>query len=637
MARAREATKFYAGHRGYAVLPRPDILRPDDALACAENVWMMNGAGLCVRRGGQVACAIDGLDETVNGLLPFAYAPGITGAFAFGGVDAIHYTLNLQTNSIWTELPLPSAVEVTPDGGASIAGNLFPNSCASLKRKVVFSTPKGNDHTRLALFDIDAGTIRLAGFAVPAAPTAEDAGVASTYPATLRYYRVRFTTQASSVTVRRSEPSTSVSFTPSGTGTGVLVTRPVVLDEGETHWELEVSLDDANWYLLTTVAVGTTTYTDSADTATYSAGTVSEEPGARLAPGQCRSVITDRDRFVFGGHWTEPAYKNRVWFTPVLGTTDVADEETVPTDNYVDVAPGDDDQITALILGPGDDVLVFKERSIYRLLRTGVAAAPYQVSDAMVYGIGTRTPRHVCGGVDAAHNSCVYFSDTTGYWRYGLDGLTRLDGALHAGPVVPESSVVYYRTRRTVLFGALAFHIDTQGWSRMTWDVLHEHQIVTPHYLTDFDDTEGDRLFAPGTGLPSIRELDSGTTDIDFANETESFVARVGLSRRLLAAGSKWTPTRCAVWGTGGARLDVSVAVDGDPVTDSETVVEDALDLVGSVTLPATRDSALVSPQGLGVGSVTAVGIWLHDPPDASTAWTLDAVEVSGVPSEPLP
>ena len=260
------------------------------------------------------------------------------------------------------------------------------------------------------------------------------------------------------------------------------------------------------------------------------------------------------------------------------------------------------------------------------------------MSDGGVYGIGTRTPRHVCSGVDAANNSCVYFSDVTGYWRYGLDGLTRLDGALHAGHVVPESSVVFYRSRRTVLFGTLAYHLDTGGWSRMTWDLLHEHQIVTPHYVTDTTDTEGDRLFAPGTDFSGglLRELDTGTTDIGFAG-TESFVARVGLSRRLLAAGAKWTPTRCVVWGTGGARLDVSVAVDSDPVTDSTTVAEDKLDLVGSVTLPTTRDRALVSPQGLGVGSVTAVGIWVHDPPDASTAWTLDAVEVSGVPAEPLP
>ena len=52
------------------------------------------------------------------------------------------------------------------------------------------------------------------------------------------------------------------------------------------------------------------------------------------------------------------------------------------------------------------------------------------------------------------------------------------------------------------------------------------------------------------------------------------------------------------------------------------------------MTSPPVPSTLISSPV---LGSVTAVGIWLHDPPDASTAWTLDAVEVSGVPSEPLP
>ena len=58
--------------------------------------------------------------------------------------------------------------------------------------------------------------------------------------------------------LRRSEPSESLEFTPAGTATGAIVSKPATISEDETHWELEASLDDVNFYVVGTTDVGTT-------------------------------------------------------------------------------------------------------------------------------------------------------------------------------------------------------------------------------------------------------------------------------------------------------------------------------------------------------------------------------------------
>ena len=113
----------------------------------------------------------------------------------------------------------------------------------------------------------DGTTLRRAGLAGPtAAPTAANSGSGSF--ATTRYYRVRWVYMSGSTVLRRSEPSDSVSITPSGTGAGILVTRPATTgsDGDETHWEVEASTDNANFYALSSAILATTTYTDTAGT-----------------------------------------------------------------------------------------------------------------------------------------------------------------------------------------------------------------------------------------------------------------------------------------------------------------------------------------------------------------------------------
>src|SRR6185503_14115498 len=80
---------------------------------------------------------------------------------------------------------------------------------------------------RLHVYDPNLSTprVRRVGFITPAAPSAANSGTAGAYAAVLRYYRVRWVQMKGHTVVRRSEPSTSVSFTPSGAAVGVVITQ----------------------------------------------------------------------------------------------------------------------------------------------------------------------------------------------------------------------------------------------------------------------------------------------------------------------------------------------------------------------------------------------------------------------------
>lgn len=111
----------------------------------------------------------------------------------------------------------------------------------------------------------DSSHWRRAGLAQPAAPTVADTG-SGNYSGK-RYIRVRYTIQSGGKTLVRSEPSLSTVFTPSGTGAAARVTKPTSISENETHWEIEASEDDANYYRIGTNAVASTTFDDTTPTA----------------------------------------------------------------------------------------------------------------------------------------------------------------------------------------------------------------------------------------------------------------------------------------------------------------------------------------------------------------------------------
>lgn len=336
-------------------------------------------------------------------------------------------------------------------------GLLGEVQCQSLHGKLFLAYPSSQD--RLHVIDAGSTTIRRAGLAAPAAaPTVGNTG-SGTYAAVLRYYRVRYTVQSSGVTVLRSEPSASQSFTPSGSGTAARVTKPAAVSEGETHWEVEASVDNVNFYRLATVVVGTTTYDDSASVATYSSNPLSADIGDYTLPFSSKYLVADEDRLVMAGSWSNDAYKSRVTWTPVGASPGVGNDERLEldTDPFCDLNGYEGGEITALSRSTNGYLYAFKNGQVYRLVRTGNRAQAY-VPLLISPSVGA-FPNSVVPAFDEVGNPAEYFWDMQlGPQRIGASGvedcgqdIRAIAAAVNADAAIPVVGL-YYPNRKQVWF-----------------------------------------------------------------------------------------------------------------------------------------------------------------------------------------
>jgi hypothetical protein len=314
----------------------------------------------------------------------------------------------------------------------NVASNPSLISCASINGKLFLAYD--TTQNRINVFDPGLSTtaLRRGGLATPAAPTAADTGSGS-YSATLRYYRIAWTEQRSSVTVRRSDLGTALSFTPSGSGTHARITQPTVASEDETHWEIYASSDDVLYYgPIATVAIGTTTYDDNATVSAY-ATTYDLAPvdGTNKPFPSVKFLYSDGSRLFGLGVWETAAGSSltpqagTVYFTPVLGASSIHDEErcqdtTTAVGRLVLArnAGGIDRGLSAV----GNVILAFQDRAIFGLTPTGNAQVPYrrvQYSDTL----GALSHWSIVQADDEAGRPAVYFLDPVrGPYRYGHDG-----------------------------------------------------------------------------------------------------------------------------------------------------------------------------------------------------------------------
>lgn len=278
---------------------------------------------------------------------------------------------------------------------------------------------------RLHVYDNATSTLRRTSMDTPSAPTAANTGSGS-YTATLRYYKVSFVEIQGSTIRRRSELSSALSFTPSGSGTAARVTKPASISEGETHWELWGSANGTNYYKLASTAVGTTTYDDSAAPSSYSNNELAPDTGVNTVLPSAYYLLALDNRLFLARSWVWTAYDSRVWWTPRANTTGVGDEERLDTTTgyYVDVAPGVHGPIRGLGQLFGDPI-VFKSTAMYKLLATGDVNNPYNpvlISDQ----VGLLHQRSVCNGFDENGSPCLYWLSARGPMRYGVQGLQYL-------------------------------------------------------------------------------------------------------------------------------------------------------------------------------------------------------------------
>lgn len=272
----------------------------------------------------------------------------------------------------------------------------------------------------------DGTSLRRTGIAeANAAPTAANSGSGSFIGT--RYYRVRFTKKIAGITVLRSEPSSHLTFAPSGSGTGVIVTRPTVVGEGETHWELEASTDNTLFYRIETIVIATTTST--ADTTDYVAGyaqtgVLSEDIGDYDLLHSPKVVTADQDRLIIAGSFENTELASRVAWTPVFNAPGVGNDERSPIDenNFLDLDTSEGGPITDMSRTVNSYIAVFKKSHIYRLVRTGLRERAYDVF-AISKDRGA-IPGSLVEAVDQSGSPALYFLDeNVGPCRLGVNGL----------------------------------------------------------------------------------------------------------------------------------------------------------------------------------------------------------------------
>ena len=449
----------------------PMSLRADQAVEMLNVHW--KDTLFAAKRGGSTAVSETGGTAFSAGMQSiFRWVPGaLESAAEFWGIDGA---------------ATPIVKRMT--GGTSFAHVTLADAIATVPRDVVAAGLNGKlffayDSTvdRLHVYDPGLGTpsVRRVGFATPGAPTAADTG-AGAYAAVLRYYRVRWLQMTGSVVTRRSEPGASVSFTPSGAGTHARITQPTVAGESETHWEIEVSLDNSTWTLLrgvgtnvalatgTQIAIATTTYDDNeaATAANYAEGDAADVAGTYAIVPSVKYLISDGNRLLGAGAWeatgaTSGGRNSRIWFTPVLGSSDKGDDEravnTATQKNFVDLNENDGGFITGLG-GPMSGVpFAFKYRQVWRLTPTGDVSVPY-LPKRLRDDIGSVSHKSIAVGEDEAGQPALYFYSHRGPYR-----ITTSAGLQYLG----RDNEVTWRSVNLAATGVVAhsvFYPDLHQW-----------------------------------------------------------------------------------------------------------------------------------------------------------------------------
>lgn len=291
---------------------------------------------------------------------------------------------------------------------------------------------------RLHVWDPSAtgNVLRRVGLARPAAPTAVDVGSGS-YAATLRYYRVRWISQVGGTTRRASEVGPAVVFTPSGSGSGVIVTRPAVpSNEYVTHWQVLGSVDDKTYYDISApIATATTTFFDTTPPASYPDLYESADLVGLFTPWpSVKYLLAATDRLVGLGVWEPEAnmgegmapVPGRIYFSRTLSSTSTDDDESVSNavtlKGYIDIGRGLGYADRGLG-GPIDaQILAFQSKGVYLLQPTGDADAPYRrLTITMEVGA---IEGSIINAQDELGRPCVMWADETqGIFRYGAEGL----------------------------------------------------------------------------------------------------------------------------------------------------------------------------------------------------------------------
>lgn len=581
------------------------------------------------KRGGMSAPSTTGTTRTGTTSSVFRHVPGTdeTAAELWAVDDAATPIIErLAGGTVWSAPTLKDAP----------TGNGFDFTAASINGKLflAYKTAQGRLHCW------DTSTVRRAGLAVPAAPTCANTG-AGAYAAVLRYYRVRWTVQSGGVTIRRSEPSAYLSFTPSGAGTAARITQPSVAGEGETHWEVEASTDSFTFYLLTTVVIGTTTYDDSAATTSYSSGTLSALTGTYTLQKSYKFIAADQNRLLGFGSWTSTDKQARIEISAVIGSLNVGDEERVDTsaiNSYIDLDENDSGVATGLAGPIFGAYFAFKDRQVWQLTATGNTAQPYR-QESVSKSIGAISHQAICRGEDKNGNAALYWMSHRGPYRWSINGLEYIgrnvedyvlggNATINLGATKSVARAVYHADKRQVWMwwatgssndcnNLFVFDVQTSGWTRVpTGDLLANVRCATLFANTLGASMSRDLKPYVGQTGAAVRlwKADTGTDD----NGT-NFQAYV-ITKAIEPGGPGYNG------GVGDSML-LAKAASGVTITDTITADYGIQTTTGTALLTAAGSETRVTVRLEGSalsGDVRFIQHQLGDASAASNAWTLD-------------
>lgn len=400
----------------------PDVALPEDQSVLSQNTELI-ASMLGERRLGTTAISLPaGITARDRVTLLFRHLPTSDETAAelwVLGITGTTTAVLVYKTTSWNTVTISDTPTLT-------GFNQYRWQAVSIHGKIHFAYKSNQD--RLHVWD--GTTMRRSGHKAPtAAPTGADFG-AGTF-ATVRYYRVRFTSQVAGATKVRSEPSATLTITPSGTGQGIRITKPATISESETHWELEASTDNTNFYILATTAVGTTTYDDTS--ASYTSNTLSEDVGDYTLIPSPKYLSHDDDRLLWAGSYEDASIASRVGWTPVFGADGVGNDERFETDTdpYKDLDTYENGEITGLSAPMLGGIWVFKLGAIYKLTRTGLRSNAYD-SDKYTDSVGA-IHGSVVSGLDETGQPCIYFLDIdAGPCRIGIGGIKRCGEDLRA-------------------------------------------------------------------------------------------------------------------------------------------------------------------------------------------------------------
>lgn len=456
----------------------------DTECADAVNVHWYGGARIAKRRGGMASTLTTfssggPFTGTISSLFRHLPSAAQTAAELWAIDDAATNVVGRMAGA--TTFTAPTLKDAP-------TGNGWDWTATSINGLLILAYKSGQ--ARLHCWD--GSTVRRMGLAATGAPTAADSVGGGAYATVLRYYRQRSTVQVAGITVRRSEPSASVSFTPDGSHASAVVTQATVINEGETHWEVEASTDNATFYRIATVAIGTTTYADSAATTTYSSNPLSALTGVYTLWASVKFLAADQNRLLGFGDFTGANKQARLYISAVIGSSDIGDAERIDmsaVNSYIDFDESDSGVPIGLAGPVFGTFFVFKDRQTWQITPTGNPQQPY-AQLKIAPSIGALHHYAIAVGEDANGSPALYWMSHKGPYRWSItNGLEYIGrnvedyvlGAVASINLTATMSVartVFYGDKRQVEFWwatgssndcnqGFMYDITTGGWSRI--------------------------------------------------------------------------------------------------------------------------------------------------------------------------